>query len=331
MARGFTLIAAGDVLLHDRLQQQANADAGGNGYDFVPMMEAVRSVVEGADLALCHMETPIAAPEGPFAGYPVFKVPPQIIPDLRRLGWDACSTASNHSIDDGEAGVRRTLDALDSQGMAHAGTARSAQEQASPTMVTINGIRIGLLSYTFGLNGLVPPAGKEWLANVINPEAIRQEAARSRAAGAEVVIVSLQWGTEYESSASTQQVDLAHELLAEPAIDLIIGHHVHVVQPFERIAGKWVAYGLGNHISNQYFSDATKDGVMARFTFTESDGRFVVTQAEALPTYMRLEAGPPRVQLVSTCPDPACKASAKRSEQVLRSRGSDEHKLRVFQ
>ncbi|WP_212828477.1 CapA family protein [Catellatospora sp. TT07R-123] len=332
--RTFTVVGSGDVLLHNGLWAQAQRDSPGGGYDFRPILAGVEPVVSAADLAICHLETPLGSPGGPFTGYPVFKVPPQIVPALRDTGYDACSTASNHSIDGGEAGVRRTLDALDRAGIAHAGMARSQAEQDTPTIVTVRGVRVGLLSYSFGFNGIRRPKGKEWLVNLLEPDRVRAAARRARQAGAEVVIVSVHWGTEYEHRPNSQQLDVARRLLADGSIDLILGHHAHVVQPFERIGDRWVAYGMGNHISYQGFSDDTRDGVISRFTFTEVEpGRFRVTRAEALPTYMRLNDGPARVLLVSACPAPlqrACRASADRSTRVLRSRGANPDQLTVI-
>ena len=91
--------------------------------------------ISGADLAICHMETPYGKSGGPFTGYPIFEVPPSIATTIHDVGYDSCSTASNHSLDGGEAGIDRTLDALDAAGVKHAGTARSAAEAATPDLL----------------------------------------------------------------------------------------------------------------------------------------------------------------------------------------------------
>jgi poly-gamma-glutamate synthesis protein (capsule biosynthesis protein) len=345
--RTVTVVASGDVLLHSGLWRQAARDAaavGRGGYDFGPLFAAVRPVVAGADLAICHLETPVGQPAGPFTGYPIFEVPPQVVPALADLGYDACSTASNHSLDRGEAGIRRTLDALDAAGLAHAGTHRSEAEWAAPTILTAAGVRIGHLSYTFSFNGLRRPAGRPWVANDLHANAILAEAGRARAAGAEIVIVSLHWGTEYSNRANAEQIALARHLLAAPEIDLIVGHHAHVVQPFERIGDKWVVYGLGNHVAWQPQRETTRDGVLARMTLTEvapasggAPGRWRVTLAEAIPTWMSL-SDPARLLLVSaaiggpgTPPAvrEACARSLRRTSAVLTSRGAAEAGLRI--
>jgi poly-gamma-glutamate synthesis protein (capsule biosynthesis protein) len=329
------VIGAGDVLLHDGLWAQAARDAraaGRTGYDFDPLFAALQARVSAADLAICHLETPLAPVGGPFSSYPIFSVPPQVASTLGRLGYDTCSTASNHSIDKGEAGVVRTLDALDAAGVRHAGTARSPAEAAEVTMLLVNGIRVAHLSYTFSFNGLRRPVGKEWLVNALEPNAVLADARRARNAGAEVVIVSLHWGTEYQHTPNGHQIAVARQLLADPAIDLLLGHHAHVVQPLERIGDKWVAYGMGNEVANQNFSLPTRDGIMPRFTFREvRPGVFRVVRAEVLPVHMWLNDRPLRVlDVAATLADPAtsdayrraCRDSLRRIRAVLGQRGA---------
>lgn len=187
-------MGSGDILLHPHLWEQARKDAlakGQNGYDFAPLFAGVRDVVLSADLAVCHIETPFGPAGGPFSGYPIFSVPPQVAPTLADLGYDSCSTASNHTIDKGEAGVGRTLDALDAAGIRHAGSYRSAAEQDTVTMLDVDGVSVAHLSYTLSFNGLHRPAGKAWIANQIDLDAILAEARRARAAGAVIVVASL--------------------------------------------------------------------------------------------------------------------------------------------
>lgn len=131
-ARAFTLVASGDVLPHSSVIDRAAVDARGRGYDFRPMLKGAAAAVSGADLAICHMETVYGRQGGPYTGYPAFKSPPEVAAALRATGYDSCSTASNHTLDDGADGIRRTLDALDEAGIAHAGSARTAAEAGRP-------------------------------------------------------------------------------------------------------------------------------------------------------------------------------------------------------
>jgi poly-gamma-glutamate synthesis protein (capsule biosynthesis protein) len=331
--RSFTVVASGDVLLHTPLWDQARQDAaaaGEPGYDFGPMFASVQPVVSSADLAICHMETPLGDPDGPFSSYPTFNVPPQVATTLADIGYDTCTTASNHSIDKGAAGVQRTLDALDAAGIKHAGTARDEVEWATPTLLRVGDVTVASLSYTFSFNGLRRPRDKPWLANPIDVDTILFDARRARIAGADVVIVSLHFGTEYSSSPNRYQLDIGRDLIGSPDIDLIIGHHAHVVQPMEKVGGKWIAYGMGNEVSNQT-REGTRDGIMPRFTFSEvSRGVFQVTRVEVFALHMWTSGAKRVYDIAAVLADPATpdylRAAAlgtlRRVRSVLSKRGA---------
>jgi poly-gamma-glutamate synthesis protein (capsule biosynthesis protein) len=293
--RRFTVVMSGDVLLHSTLWAQAQRDAqaaGREGYDFRPLLAGVRPVVSAADLAICHLETPLGRAGGPYSSYPIFSVPPRIAQDLAWTGYDACTTASNHSLDGGVSGVGRTLAALDAAGLGHAGSARTPREASRIQMLHATGATLALLSYTYGLNGFVRPADRPWIVRLIDADQIRADAAEARRAGADIVLVALHWGNEYQQQPSDAQRELAARLLASPDIDLVYGHHAHVVQPFERIGAKWVAYGLGNHLAEQSsVEQSTHEGVLARFEFTATaSGQWLLTAVEYLPTVVSASA-----------------------------------------
>ncbi|NES13239.1 CapA family protein [Micromonospora sp. PPF5-17] len=295
------LVAAGDVLVHPEVTAQARRDAARTGrpggLDFGPMFAGVAPVVGGADLALCHLETPLADPAGPFSGYPSFNVPPQVLGGVRQAGFDGCSTASNHTLDQGPDGVARTLRALDAAGLGHTGSARSAAEAATPRIYQVGGVRVAHLAYSLNFNGLTRPAGQEWLANLIDPPEILAAARRARAAGADIVVLSLHWGTEYQHLPDADQQAWARQLISSPDVDLILGHHAHAVQPFQRFGDKWVVFGMGNELARHAEPVAdNREGVMARATFTEvRPGHWTVTRMEALPTWTDLA---PELRLV---------------------------------
>jgi poly-gamma-glutamate capsule biosynthesis protein CapA/YwtB (metallophosphatase superfamily) len=301
-----TVVAAGDLLVHPELTDQAAADAraaGRAGHDFTQVLAAVRPIVRTADLAICHMETPLADPSGPFTGYPIFSVPPELADAAAWAGFDTCSTASNHSLDTGLPGIRRTLDKLDQVGLHHAGTARSPQEAARPNILDVAGVKVAQLSYTFSFNGIPRPEGQDWVANLIDPDAILAEARRAREQGAKIVILSMHWGTEYQNEPNDDQLRLARKLLASPDIDLIVGHHVHVVQPFEKIGTKWVAYGMSN-LTTYGSEPSTQQAVIPEFTFTRTpSGRWEVTHVEVHPTWMQYHPAARVVDLASAVND----------------------------
>lgn len=299
--RTVTIIGSGDVLIHPPVWEQAAADAhaeGRSGYDFGPIYASVAPTTRAADLAVCEMETPLAPPGGPFQGYPTFSAPPQVLTALKGAGYDSCTTASNHTIDQGFAGLKRTLDELDAAGLKHTGSARTPAEAARPLIMTMrNGAKIAQLAYSFGFNGLTRPAGQEWEANLTDVPTILAAAHRARAAGADIVVLSLHWGVEYNHGVTDEQVAQAHALLASPDIDVILGDHAHSVEPFERINGKWVAYCMGDQISRHaVIRNDDREGAMPRFTFTEvAPHHWRITRAEAIPTWVDVA---PKIRLI---------------------------------
>ncbi|HET8640744.1 MAG TPA: CapA family protein [Pseudonocardiaceae bacterium] len=319
----FTLVASGDVLIHPPLTEQAETDGKAAGRDFRPMLAGVRDVVAAADLALCHLKVPLGETGDEFTGHPLFNAPPEVATALADAGYDVCSTASNHTLDNGPAGVRSTLDALDAAGIRHTGAARSAADAATPTIIDLGGVRVAVVSHTFGLNaGVTVPAGQPWLVNLLSVDAVLEGARAAKAAGADVVVASLHWGEDRASSPSDQQQAMARRLLADPAVDLIIGHHPNVVQPFERIDGEWVAYGLGNHLARHAEPlGTTEEGVIARFRFgKDKAGRWVADRVDYVPTVIDL--GPPiRLREATTMPEGERKETAlRRIAEVVRSR-----------
>lgn len=323
--RQFTLVATGDVLLHSPLWHQAEADAataGRPGRDFRPLLAGVRPTVEAADLAVCHLETPVAPPDGPFAGYPSFSVPPEIAPALADVGYDACTTASNHVYDQGAAGVDRTLDALDDAGIAHAGSARSPAEARSTTLVEADDARVALLSYTYGFNGYPAPDGQRWRSNPIDEPTIRRDAAAARAEGADVVVVALHWGDEYVHEPNAQQAELAPRLIRSPDIDLLLGHHAHVVQPLEEIGDEWVVYGMGNMVARHGTPGAAnEEGIAVRVTFAERGGRWRATRTEYEALLMVKDRSPMRlVGVERALADPATDAGLRERLTLARDR-----------
>jgi poly-gamma-glutamate synthesis protein (capsule biosynthesis protein) len=265
------------------------------------------------------METPLAPPGGPFVGWPDFSAPPQVLSALKGVGYRSCTTASNHTLDQGYSGLKRTLDELDAAGLKHTGSARSADEAATPLIVTLsNGVRVGQLAYSFNFNGHEPSAGKAWEANLIDVPRILAAARRMKRAGADVIVLSLHWGTEYDHLATQQQRQEADALLASPDVDLILGDHAHVVQPAQKLHGKWVFYCMGNQISRHEDPIAdSREGVMPRVTFTEvSAHHFTTTSVQAIPTWME---DSPRLRLVDV--PRALRSDALTSTQ----RSADEH------
>ena len=326
---------SGDLLWHNTLWKSAEIDGNGK-MDFLPQLAALQDYVSGADVAICHSEVPFAKEGGPYTGYPMFKAPPVIAPVLSQIGWDVCTTASNHSLDAGFDGLVRTIDDHAAVGILTSGTFASEEARNTPVIfTTADGVRVGVVSTTFGTNGIPIPKGKEWSVALMDIDDTLAQAHRARQAGADVVVVHMHAGTEYDSKPNSQQVEFAKAMTSSEDVDLVIGQHAHVAQPITKVNGKWVAYGAGNLIAQSGPSKPyTFEGYLATFTFTEQpDGSFQASAAEFVPTFITKHSSghPARVYIISDAlasgvgDASALKASEARTrETVLSMGGSDE-------
>ncbi len=284
----------GDLLSHGSVFRQAQANGGDElVYDYRPMFDLVREAVSDADLAVCHLETPLSPDNRNLSGYPVFNAPGDLAAAIAQVGYDGCSTASNHSLDQGITGVEATLDLFDQVGLGHAGMARTLWEATFPRLYHVNGITIGHLSYTYGLNGFILPEDQPWAVNINSVDDILAEARVAIDLGAEFVVLSIHWGAENRVQPTEQQRALAKEILAGDEVDLIVGTHAHVIQPVERLGGNLVIYGLGNFLSNQSPQSCrscppeSADGVIVQVDLMEGDsGDVEVAAISAIPTWV---------------------------------------------
>jgi len=282
----FTVAASGDLLIHGPVAARALANGGGRRYDFRPMFGSVRARIAGADLALCHMETPLVP--GPVQGYPSFRTPPALAQSVRAVGWDVCSTASNHSLDAGQFGIQTTLRALDRAGVKHTGTARSPSEASKTAILEAKGIEVAFLSFTAVSNGQAVP--HPWSFNWAQAGQILADARTARRRGADAVIVNLHWGDEFNHSISPAQATLARRLTRSPAITAVVGQHVHVVQPIRWVNRKPVVFGEGNLVSNQTAACCpaeSQDGLIALIDFTATADRVKAKRVRYVPTWVR--------------------------------------------
>jgi poly-gamma-glutamate capsule biosynthesis protein CapA/YwtB (metallophosphatase superfamily) len=282
----FTVAASGDFLVHEPVAARALVNGGGRRYAFGPMFGSIRPRIAGADLALCHIETPLVP--GPVQGYPSFRTPPALARAVRATGWDACSTASNHSLDAGQYGIGTTLRALDRAGIKHAGTARSQTEANRTTTIDVKGVKVALLSFTAVSNGQRVPHA--WSYNWAEPKRILAAARRARKRGAQAVILNLHWGTEFSHAISPAQAALADRLTRSPAITAIVGQHVHVVQPIRWVHGRPVVFGEGNLVSNQTAAccpPESQDGLIALIDFLARGDRVKAKRVRYVPVWVR--------------------------------------------
>lgn len=256
-----TISVVGDIMAHMPQVDAARQDDG--TYDFKPVFQDVKPYLEKADIAMGNLETTISNDEIGYTGYPRFRTPEAILEALKYAGFDVITTANNHSLDGVEFGVENTLNKLDEYGFLHTGTARSPEEREQVLIVEKNDIKIAILAYTYGTNGMEAAVDKEkltYMVNYLNDEArIKQDIKKAREQGAEVVIGCIHWGDEYVRQPSDTQKQIADRLFSY-GMDIIFGSHPHVLQPMDRKTitdpdgserEVFVIYSLGNFVSNQ--------------------------------------------------------------------------------
>jgi Bacterial capsule synthesis protein PGA_cap len=283
-----TIAVSGDLLIHAPIWQRALQLGGGARYDFAPLLRPLRRYLARADLAFCHVETPLSP--APPSGYPIFNAPPALARAIRATGWDACDTASNHSLDLGQAGIAATAAALDRAGVRHTGSFARPAGARRTLLLRAKGVRVALLAYTESTNGL--PLPHRWSVNLADGERILRDARRARRRGAQVVIVNVHWGDEYAAQPSAAQRRLADLLTRSRAITAVVGQHAHVVQPIRRVNGKLVVFGAGNLLSNQTAAccpAAAQDGLIARLhvVVPAGGGRARLRRVSYVPTWVR--------------------------------------------
>lgn len=260
------LVFAGDAMMHTG---QLEAAKRGNGvYDYDYCFSAIAPYIQSADYAIVNLETPVA--KAPYSGYPQFNAPDSYPVALAAAGFDLFLTANNHTLDRRDRGLKRTVQTLDSLGYRHIGTYTDSLDRARriPCVVNINGYKVGFLNYTYGTNGF--SVSSDAIVDYINADRIRADIAKTRRAGAEIVVAAVHWGEEYTLQPVQYEKTWAR-FLEKEGVDIVMGGHPHVVQPMElrknSYTGKpfFLSYSHGNFISNMMTTD-TRGGLLTRVT-----------------------------------------------------------------
>lgn len=264
LAQGeITLLFAGDAMMHQAQIEAARCENG--AYDYSGCFTEIEPLLKSADYAVVNLETPLG--RSGFTGYPCFNAPVSYAAALKEAGFDLFLTANNHTLDRRDKGLRYTVHALDSLGIPHLGTYpdSEARRHALPMIKDVKGFRIGFLNYTYGTNGITVQG--DVVVDYIDRDKIAKDVEDLRNAGAEIIVTAMHWGEEYTLLPVRSQKQLA-DFLMSLGVDMIIGGHPHVVQPFNMqfnpVTGRnsLVIYSLGNFISNMKTRD-TRGGAVA--------------------------------------------------------------------
>ena len=281
----------GDIMCHNTQYIDARTN---EGYDFSYVFEDIKDEIESSDLAIGNLETTFAGSKVGYSSYPTFNTPEHLAIDLKEMGIDLLSTVNNHCLDKGYTGIVGTINELDNAGIVHTGTYASKEEADKITLIDVNGMKVAVVAYTYGTNGIPIPNGKGYCVNLIDREKIANDLEKAKNEKPDLIIAIMHWGTEYQKSPNSEQESLAN-FLFENGVDIILGGHPHVLQKMEKKEityenGKkkdgFVIYSLGNFVSGQYQA-GTRQSIILKLKVTKkgSDGMISIDSVDYTPIY----------------------------------------------
>ena len=301
------IVSLGNLIIH---QSQINGAKNENGYDFSPSFQYIKEMVSEADISLGILEGALAGGEP--TGYPIFNSPDEVIDSLRDTGIDVVNYANNHIYDYDDEGLQRTIEITKEKGLDVLGI-KSTEEEKSYLVKEVDGVKIGFASYVFEtetingyktINSNPVSINSENLINTFNYNdlesfynRIASEISAMKAEGVEFIIASMHWGEEYNTYIEATQNEIAKKL-NELGVDIILGGHPHVIQPYEIICNEsghstFVIYSQGNSLSNQSEHEIgvaeSEDGIMIKFTLEKKDGNVSLKEYKIIPTWVYKE------------------------------------------
>ena len=301
------IVSLGNLIIH---QSQINGAKNENGYDFSPSFQYIKEMVSEADISLGILEGALAGGEP--TGYPIFNSPDEVIDSLRDTGIDVVNYANNHIYDYDDEGLQRTIEITKEKGLDVLGV-KSTEEEKSYLVKEVDGVKIGFASYVFEtaavngyktINSNPVSINSENLINTFNYNElesfynrIASEISAMKAEGVKFIIASMHWGEEYNTYIEATQNEIAKKL-NELGVDIILGGHPHVIQPYEIICNEsghstFVIYSQGNSLSNQSEQEIgvaeSEDGIMIKFTLEKKDGNVSLKEYKIIPTWVYKE------------------------------------------
>ena len=301
------IVSLGNLIIH---QSQINGAKNENGYDFSPSFQYIKDMVSDADISLGILEGTLAGGEP--TGYPYFNSPDEVIDSLRDTGIDVVNYANNHIYDYDDEGLQRTIEITKEKGLDVLGV-KSTEEEKSYLVKEVDGVKIGFASYVFEtaavngyktINSNPVSINSENLINTFNYNdlesfynRIASEISAMKAEGVKFIIASMHWGEEYNTYIEATQNEIAKKL-NELGVDIILGGHPHVIQPYEIICNEsghstFVIYSQGNSLSNQSEQEIgvaeSEDGIMIKFTLEKKDGNVSLKEYKIIPTWVYKE------------------------------------------
>ena len=289
----FTLTSLGDTLCHNTQYWDAY-NSKTDEYDFSYVYEDIKNYTLSSDITIGSLETTFAGKEKGYSNYPTFNTPDSLATALKDIGVDVVSLARNHALDYGYTGLCRSIDIFDNIGLSHLGTYKTAEDQEKILIKDVEGVKIAFINYTYGTNGIPVPSGKDFCVNLIDKDFIKKQINQAKEQNVDMIVACMHWGTEYRTTANSEQKDLAN-FLFENGVDVILGNHPHVLEPMEKktitlqdgtTKDVFVVYALGNFTADQR-DEITRDSAILNLTITKnSDSKISIDKVNYVPIYM---------------------------------------------
>jgi len=284
-----SFLTAGDNVIHPciYLEAKQRATANTREYHFKPMYADVVDLIGRYDFAFINQETLMGGADLGYMGYPRFNSPQDLGCDLVEMGFDIVNIANNHMVDQWEKGLRGTIEFWRNQPVTLIGDVMNKEEYEIPDIIEKDGVSIAFLSYTYGTNGLALPASSELIVPYIDDKDILRHVENAKEM-ADLVFVSMHWGEENISKPTLEQVRVG-QLMADAGVDVIIGHHPHVMQPIEWLTGEdgnrtLCIYSLGNLVSAMMYSQNMVGGFITFDVVSKGGAKPYIDNVQYLPT-----------------------------------------------
>ncbi|MBR3966845.1 MAG: CapA family protein [Clostridia bacterium] len=277
----------GDNIMYYGSNRDAKKSAveGGREYNYAPFYENIKHIIEDADIAFINQETPMAGEDFGYDDYPHFNTPRDLAYDLIETGFDVVNLATNHMLDAGTSGLEETIKFWNTLPVTTIGGYLNEEDFNNIRIVEMEEIKIAFLSFTYSTNGLRLKAGSDIVIPYEDETVIAEQVKKANEL-ADLVFVSMHWGSEYNFKPNATQKKLAG-MMAELGVDVIIGHHPHVLQPVEWIESggnrMLCVYSLGNFVAEQP-NDYNMVGGIITFDIVRKDGELSIENPLLLPT-----------------------------------------------
>jgi hypothetical protein len=285
--KNITIASVGDIMMHEA--QIKSGSLGNGNYDYSLMFKSIKPYIEKADFAIGNLETTLAGNEKKYTGYPMFNAPEILAKNIKDAGFDMVTTANNHSLDRKFYGVVKTIENLDKEGLLHIGTYKTKEDSEAIFVEDIKGVKVAFLVYTYGTNGMVIP--EKFAVNLIDRSRIFEDIKKAKAMNVDMIITSMHFGNEYQTTQNKTQEDLVN-FLFQNGVDAVLGSHPHVLQPVEMkkikdVYGvekeRFVIYSQGNIVANM--PDRYKNsGVIINFNIKKDKNGTTIDKVEYIPT-----------------------------------------------